>query len=74
MPLGREVRDLRYAYSHSDLAQVRQAASRLRASSTESFLADLVEEKLRAIEETHPVLQEPGRLPYAPGPRSSSSS
>jgi hypothetical protein len=42
----------RASYSSRDLRQVREAARELRASGTESFLAELVEEKLRMIEES----------------------
>ena len=42
----------RASYSSRDLIQIREAAGELRASGTESFLAELVEEKLRLIEES----------------------
>jgi hypothetical protein len=41
----------RATYSSRDLRQIREAAGELRASGTESVLAELVEEKLRMIEE-----------------------
>jgi hypothetical protein len=39
-----------------DLKQVRQAVSELRAASPKSVLADLVEEKIRALENDSPSL------------------
>jgi hypothetical protein len=55
----------RASYSSLDLRQVREAARELRASGTESFLAELVEEKLRMIEESLSSGDEAG-LPPAP--------
>ena len=55
----------RASYSSRDLRQVREAAGELRASGTESFLAELVEEKLRMIEESLSFCDESG-LPAPP--------
>jgi hypothetical protein len=41
--------------STSDLSQIKEAVRQLRASSPRSVLADLVEDKIRAIESRHPV-------------------
>ncbi|MFL5131491.1 hypothetical protein [Microvirga tunisiensis] len=45
-----------------DLKQIREAVSELRATSPKSVLADLVEEKIRALEDDDPGLL----LDYAP--------
>lgn len=45
----------RAAISASDLAQIREAVSAVRAASPDSVLADLVEEKIRALEGGMPV-------------------
>ncbi|WP_160195380.1 hypothetical protein [Microvirga sp. BSC39] len=41
--------------SSSDLKQIKEALRELRTSSPRSVLADLVDEKIRAIESPHPV-------------------
>ena len=41
--------------SPSDLKQIKEAVRELRASSPRSVLADLVDEKIRAMESSHPV-------------------
>ena len=41
--------------SPSDLKQIREAVRDLRATSPRSALADLVEEKIRALEKSYPV-------------------
>jgi len=41
--------------SPSDLRQIKQAVRELRASTPGSVLADLVEDKIRAMESRHPV-------------------
>jgi hypothetical protein len=46
----------RATLSALDLKQVRQAVSELRAASPKSVLADLVEEKIRALENDSPSL------------------
>jgi hypothetical protein len=46
----------RATLSALDLKQVRQAVSELRAASPKSVLADLVEEKIRALENDRPSL------------------
>jgi hypothetical protein len=48
-----------------DLKQIREAVSELRATSPKSVLADLVEEKIRALEDDDPGLL----LDYAPSQR-----
>jgi hypothetical protein len=55
----------RASYSSWDLSQIREAAGELRAAGTESFLAELVEEKLRMIEENLSSREETG-LPTTP--------
>ena len=55
----------RASYSSLDLRQVREAAGELRASGTESVLAELVEEKLRTVEESLSSPDEAG-LPTTP--------
>jgi len=45
--------------SPSDLKQIKEAVQELRASSPRSVLADLVEDKIRAMEGRHPVPPHP---------------
>jgi hypothetical protein len=48
---------MRVMISLREFQQIRDAVSELRAVSPKSVLADLVEEKIRAIEASDPVLQ-----------------